>query len=289
MPFEDHFIILPVSDARPEHLNSRFEMFGMNVIVYHPDFEMDDAFGNVSLIDNEGLLFDQRLPLDTNDNGHVSYFYHEADEAIGICRNSHLFFGNPYPLCSVPFWLDVVINALLVAITAEKDKCFQLLNCQEPIPLSKFWADKLKFERGTLRLGSKDGCIDIDYILLRDALDTSMKLEFESPKGPNEIIYVTGSIFAYYGNDVLDGCDESSKDRYRAVLFHADVGFELMVGQQELKKSVMAVPADGCLMIEAVIFDVKAGKYVSNGPQELRPGPTFTSSGICLGKMAVSI
>nr|GEW94849.1 arginine--tRNA ligase, chloroplastic/mitochondrial [Tanacetum cinerariifolium] len=159
-PFEDHFIPLPVSDARPEHFNSRFEMFGMNVIVYHPDFEMGDVYGNVSLIDKEGLLFDQRLALDKNDNGHVSYFYHELDEAIGICRNSDLFFGNPSPPC-----------------------------------------------------------------------------------------------------------------RYKAVLFHADVGFELKVGQQELKKSVMAVPADGCLMIEAVIFDVKAGKYVLNGTQELHPGP----------------
>ncbi|GJZ64639.1 arginine--tRNA ligase, chloroplastic/mitochondrial, partial [Tanacetum coccineum] len=231
---------LNLETYRPEHLNSRFEMFGMNVIVYHLDFEI----------------------------GHVF-----ADKAISICRNLDLFFGNPSPPCSVTFWLDIEINALLVAITTEKNKCFQLLNCQEPITLSKFWADKLKFERGTLRLGSKGGYIDIDYILFRDALDTSMKLEFEPPKGPNEITYVTRSIFAYYDNGVLDGCDESSKDRYKAVLFHVDVGFELKVDQQELKKSVMVIPADSCLMIEAVIFDVKAGKNVSNGQQELRPGP----------------
>nr|GEY34269.1 arginine--tRNA ligase, chloroplastic/mitochondrial [Tanacetum cinerariifolium] len=92
-------------------------------------------------------------------------------------------------------------------------------------------------------------------------------------KGPHEITYVTGSILAYYGNGVLDGCDELTKRCYKAVLFHADVGFELKVGQQELKKSIMAVPADGYLMIEAVIFDVKAGKYVFNGTQELHPGP----------------
>lgn len=92
---------------------------------------MGDVSGNVSLIDKDGLLSDGRLPLDENENGHVSYFHHDWDDAIGITNNSQLLFGNPTPLCSVPFSSVIEINVLLYAITAGKDQCFQICNCTQ--------------------------------------------------------------------------------------------------------------------------------------------------------------
>ncbi|PWA60245.1 arginine--tRNA ligase, chloroplastic/mitochondrial [Artemisia annua] len=269
-PIEDHFIPSHFSDARHKDLNPRFELFGMNVMVSHSDFRKGDVFGNVSLIDKDGLLADGRLPLDENENGHVSYFHHDWDDAIPITNNAELSFGNPTPLCSVPFSMVIEINVLLFAITAGKDQCFQICNCTQPIPLSKFWEDGLDFMRSTVALKSKDGCIEIDYIMLRDAVDATMSLSFVLPKDLDKTPHVTGQICAYYGDHVLDDCDDDTRRRFKAILFQAD-DFELTVGPLELQKSVLAVPANGRLMVEAIIFDVKAEKYVLNETYELCP------------------
>lgn len=255
---------------RSENLNPRFELFCMNVHVSHSAFKKGYVFGNVSLIDTDGLQADRRLPLDNNDHGHVSYFYHDWNDTIGICNNAYLFFGNPSPRGSVSFSSVIEIYALLFATTLEKDKCFQICDCQTSIDLSKFWADGLNYKRSTLTIESKDGCILIDYIMLRDAVDTTMALSFESPNDPLIEAPVSGHIFAYYGDGVLHDCDDFRKRCYKAVVFHADRKSVVKVGPLPLKKSVLAVPANGCLVIEAIFVDVKSGKIILKRKREFR-------------------
>ncbi|GJW74755.1 arginine--tRNA ligase, chloroplastic/mitochondrial [Tanacetum coccineum] len=255
-------------DTLPKNLNPRFELFCMNVHISHSSFKKGYVFGNVSLKDTDGLVSDRRLPVDKNDHGHVSYFYHDWNDKIGICNNAYLFFGNPSPRGSVSFSSVIEIYAILYATTLEKDKCFQICKCQTPIDLSKFWAEGLNYKRSTLTIESKDGCILIDYIMLRDAVDTAMELRFESPDDPLIKAPVSGHIFAYYGDGVLDDCDDFRQHCYKAVVFHADGNSAVEVGPLTLKRSVLAVPANGYLMIEALFVDVNSGKIVFKRKKE---------------------
>ncbi|GKC62150.1 hypothetical protein Tco_1089748 [Tanacetum coccineum] len=267
-------IPLTVSDAnaRPKNLNPRFELFSMNVHVPHCAFKKGHVFGIVSLIDTDGLLSDQRLPLNKNDHGHVSYFYHDWDDAVGIGNNAYINFGNPSPPYSPPFSSVIELYVRLYATTLEKDKCFQICKRKFPIDLSKFWADKRDYKRGTLNYEGKDGRILIDYIMLRDAVDTTMELSFESPHDRDLEASVFGHIFAYYSG-MLDDRDDFRQGCYKAILFQANADSTVKVGPVKLEKSVLAVPANGKLVIEALFLDVKTGEVILNKKSDLYPKP----------------
>ncbi|GJV17557.1 hypothetical protein Tco_1362880 [Tanacetum coccineum] len=181
-------------------------MFCMNIAVADSSFKKGSLHGIVSLVDVDGLLSNERLPLNRNDHGHVAYFYRE--------------------------WYDTIAN-----------KCFQMCNCLETIKLSEFWDEQLDHKRGTLPYKDNDGCIFIDYIALRDAVDVTI-------------------------DSLRRGC-------YKAVVFDAAEismaakdGSKLGVGPLPLQKSVMAVPVNGTLVLETRFYD-EFGKVV------LKKTPTF--------------
>lgn len=231
----------------------------MNVIVADDSFKKGKMHGIVSLVDADGLLSDERLPLNRNEHGHVAYFYREWYDMIGICNNAFVYFGSPSPCYIAPFSPALEIYVKLFVTTA--DKCFQMCNRQKPIDLSEIWVDNIDYKRGTLRFEGKNGCILIDYIALRDAVDATMKLSLESPKDPLLKACVSGCIFAYYG-DMLDGLEGLTKGCYKAIIFKAaEDGPKLDVGPLPLKKSVVAVPVNGTLVLEAHFFD-ESGKVI---------------------------
>nr|GEV63630.1 arginyl-tRNA synthetase, class Ic [Tanacetum cinerariifolium] len=186
----------PVSVVRPKNLNPRFEIFCMNVCVADVSFSKGDMHGIVSLVDTDGLLSDGRLPLDISENGHVAYFHREWYDSTGIRDNGYVYFETPSP----PH-LD----------------------------------DQLNYKRGTLEYEGDNGCISMDYIALRDAVDTTMKLSLESPGDP----FLRACHYLYSPQDVC----------------------ELEVGPLSLKKSVLAVPVNGTLVLEARFFD-KSGNVI---------------------------
>ncbi|GKE66242.1 hypothetical protein Tco_1520403, partial [Tanacetum coccineum] len=148
------------------------------------------------------------------------------------------------------------------------NKCFQMCHCQQPIDLSEMWAEQLKYKRGTLRYDSDNGCISMDYIALRDAVDTTMKLSLESPGDPFLKPCAFGCIFASYGN-MLDKLDDLRQCCYKAIIFKpGEDGCELKVGPLPLQKSVMAVPVNGTLVLEARFFD-EFGKLILNTKETL--------------------
>ncbi|GJZ47995.1 hypothetical protein Tco_0601827, partial [Tanacetum coccineum] len=227
--------IIPWPVARPKNINPRFEIFCMNVCVADSSFRMGDMHGIVSLVDTDGLLSDGRLPLNISENGHAAYFYREWYDSIDIRET---FFTTD-------------------------DKCVQMCLGQQPIDLSEMWNEPLNYMRGTLRYDSNNGCISMDYIALRDVVDTTMKLSLESPDDPLPKPCVFGCILASY-EEMLDNLDDLREGCYKDIIFKAgEDGRELKVGPLSLQKSVLAVPANGTLVLEARFFD-KSGNVILN-------------------------
>lgn len=213
-----------------------------------PTCKKGNVFGIVSLIDTDGLLADYRLPLnaDEHGSGSVVYFFREWYDAIRIRNTEVVHFGSPTPCHLVPFSSVIKIYTRFVVITAHK--CILMCNCSQPINLSDIWVNGVNLKRGTLQFKGNDGKIDMDYIALKDAVDVTIKLRLDV----SDVSY--GRISAYYGN-VLDQLDEFIRDRYKAVVFEAKSDSPINVGPFSLRKSVMAVPIDGMLVIEARFFD----------------------------------
>lgn len=264
--------------VRPIKLNPRFEMFSMNVHVKHSSFKMGDVFGIVSLIDTDGVLADTRLPLDENGNGHVSYYYRNWYEASSIKNDGIVHFGNPRPRYSAPFTSILEVYLRLYATTIERDQCFLLCMSTFPIDMSKFWAETLDYERSSLVFKGENATIGLEYIALRDAIDTSMELSFNSPHNPLLKASFKGHIFAYY-DGVLDGLDSLTQHGYKIVLLHdnSNSGLTVKDGPLPLQRSVLAVPANGALIIEALFFDVETGEVILRSKDKLDPKPKGSS------------
>ncbi|GJT73956.1 hypothetical protein Tco_1033242 [Tanacetum coccineum] len=110
----------------------------------------------------------------------------------------------------------------------------------------------------------------MDYVVLKDAADTTMELAFNS----DVLVRVSGSIMAYYGDDVLKDC--GFLGQYKALIFRTNSPHNELIGHQQLPlhKSALAVPANGCLKIEAFLMDVDSKKIIVNEMMEYcaRPG-----------------
>ena len=92
-----------------------------------------------------------------------------------------------------------------------------------------------------------------------------MDLKFNS----KERVQVDGYIVAYYGGDVLKDCD-NFLGQYNAVIFRTNQ--YALIGDQvlALHKSTLAVPANGCLKIEAFLMDVDSKEVIVDKTMEFR-------------------
>ncbi|GKD16492.1 hypothetical protein Tco_1205650 [Tanacetum coccineum] len=188
----------------------------MNVCVEDSSFRKGDMHEIVLLVDTDGLLSYGRLPLNVSENGHVAYFH--------------------------PFSSALEIYAKLFITTA--NKCFQMCQTQKPIDLWKMWAKQQNYKRGIRKYEGDNGCISMDFIVSRDAVDTTMKLSLKSPNDPLLKAGMFGYIFASYGN-MFDKLDDVRQGCYNAIIFKAGKdGHELIVGPLSVRKSVLAVPVN---------------------------------------------
>ncbi|GJY96640.1 arginine--tRNA ligase, chloroplastic/mitochondrial [Tanacetum coccineum] len=254
-----HIIPSSEADARPEILDSRFELFTMNVGVTHSNFDQGNIFGSVSVVDTYGSRPDGWIKLDVKDCCYVSYFNHEWYDSVGTYNGSYIPFGDPSCRHSIPFASSIEVQVLLHATSKKKDQCYLLCNSKDAADLSKFWDDKSEDTKcGTLKFDGKDGRILMDYIVIKHAIDTTMELTFDS-KVP---VRVCGSIMAYYGDDVLKDC--GFLGQYKALIFRTDPVHNTFIGHQQLPlhKSALAVPANGCLNIEAFLIDLESKKTI---------------------------
>ncbi|GKE60072.1 hypothetical protein Tco_1510439, partial [Tanacetum coccineum] len=270
------FIPWPVSHAKPE--NPRFEMFSMFVSIYS-HFQEGNLCGYIRVSNVYGLMPDGWVTSFTDDIGHVYYYTRPWCNSLRINNNSSIWFGNPSSCHAVAFSSSIEIHMHLVITTQKekdcKDACYEIYSEYER-KLSS-WEEDKKSKCDTLSYPSKDGLLQIHYILLRDAVDTTMEFRFESRVPNLNGFKVRGYVFSYYGDGVLGEKDDSMQMFYKAIIFKTDCACVLAGDKLQLERSVLSVPANGCLMIEAFLEDDKSGEVIVNVTYKYPAIPTSIS------------
>ncbi|GKB51820.1 hypothetical protein Tco_0902573, partial [Tanacetum coccineum] len=153
--------------------------------------------------------------------------------------------------------------------------------CEHEMNLLGFWKGEQSIKRGTFSVEGKDGCVSIFYVHLKDAVDTSMRLTCEALVGDPKVCV---HILAYYGGDVLDSCVGYEKESYKALVCHIEPSNKLKKGDLPLKKSVLAVPTNGVLMIEALLKDADSGEIIVNETRRYRAKREGVNNWLMKGK-----
>ncbi|GJT23046.1 hypothetical protein Tco_0892983 [Tanacetum coccineum] len=249
-----------LAKTRSKYLNSRFEIFSMTVDVADLTLDEYDIFGTVWVIDTLGARADGWTMSDENDCCFVTYFKREWHNPVGTFNGSCIPFGDPSCRRSVPVSSFVEVHVLVQVSSKNRDRYYKICYVPHVESFSDFWAGQGKVKSGTLQFSSNAGLVGLNYILLKEAVDASMELTFSSPSDVS--LQVCGSIMAYYGDGVVKD-DDGTLGQLKAVLFRTKKS-ELNGNQVplEMHKSVLAVPADGCLMTEAFLMDVKTKKVI---------------------------
>lgn len=134
---------------------------------------------------------------------------------------------------------------------------------------------------------SESGFIQIYYMLLKDAVDSKMELSFESSYSKG--LKVCGYISASYGKGVLDELKDADKEYHHALIFKAD-GMLVLPGKKlDLHKSVLAIPANGDLILEAHLKDAKSGETIMDKRDNRVTYSVVTNKGFRKWKIPVSV
>ncbi|GJV25586.1 hypothetical protein Tco_1378281, partial [Tanacetum coccineum] len=157
---------------------------------------------------------------------------------------------------------------LVQVLSKNRDRYYKICYVPHVESFSDFWAGQGKAKSGTLQFESKAGLVGLNYILLKEAVDASIELTFSSSSVVS--LQVCGQIIMYYGDGLVKD-DGGILGQLKAVLFRTGK-YELNGNQVplEMHKSVVAVPVDGCLMIEAFLMDVKTNKVIVDDMIEYR-------------------
>ncbi|PWA99248.1 AAA+ ATPase domain-containing protein [Artemisia annua] len=254
---------------------SRFELFTMRVFVAHPAFDKGSIFGKIWVNDENLARSDWTMAHD--DHCYVSYFDHEWHQPLNITYGSLIPFGDPSCRRSVPISNPLKVHVLLHAMSDDKQHCYLLFHGRNDEILSRKWYDMEQdaecpeAECGAMELESRVGTVLINYILLKNAVDALMELQFWSHKH-NVSVKIHGSIIAYYGEDLIK--DGDILGRYKAVIFRTtNFTSTERKGALPLHRSLLAVPANKCLTIKANLVDVTSGKnYVHEESYRAAPG-----------------
>ncbi|KAL6558655.1 hypothetical protein OROMI_019005 [Orobanche minor] len=274
LKFVDRFITPPfVSGARDPPRNSRFELFSVCPLVIDPEFEKGNMFGLISISDKYGSRSGGGSHLFEPDYPYVHLFNYEWCDPINMRNGRVVYLGNPSSHRSVPFSSSIEIRMELYVTTDIKESCFQLYNSKFKMNLSDIWDDKSNSKCGHYNVKGEDGKIRMHYILIKEAVDTAMEVSFIA----GNHCRVHGDIFAYYGgNSFSYDCPRGTKDCYMALLSSS----YLEDGPVSLKRSVMAVPNDASLIIEACLVDVDTNEVILSGCHEfMRPTKGCSSEG----------
>ncbi|GKC17653.1 hypothetical protein Tco_1014435 [Tanacetum coccineum] len=208
---------------------------------------------------------------DKKDCCFVSYFNREWHEPLSTFNGSCIPFGDPSCRHSVPVSSSIEFRVLIHASSKNKDQYYKICYCKHVQNLSKFWNGVPKGECGTLNFESDDGLVLLNYVILKEAVDASMELMFSSSS--DVPLQVCGSIMAYYGDGVVKD-DGGIIGQHKAVIFRTKKSE--LIGKQvplQLHKSALAVPANGCLKIEAYLKDVKSKKVIVDETMVYRASP----------------
>nr|GEX15712.1 arginine--tRNA ligase, chloroplastic/mitochondrial [Tanacetum cinerariifolium] len=176
------------TSPRP-HLTSHFEIFTMYIEVNHPNFKNLCLFGNISVSDTFGLRSDTWCDVDRNGCGHVAYFDGDWHNSIGIKDSSFLSLGDPASRHSVAFSSSSIEIGVHLWVTSKNDKendkevCYQLCDVNRGIELRGFWCGDRTLERSAFDAVVVNGSVSIYYFLMKEAVDTYIRLEYKPIDG----------------------------------------------------------------------------------------------------------
>ncbi|PWA93150.1 hypothetical protein CTI12_AA074390 [Artemisia annua] len=250
----------------------------MSVSVSDPDFDRSSIFGQLLLKDALGVRADgEWTRSDANDNCYVSCFNHEWYKPLDIGCDSLIPFGDPSCRRSVPIASSIEVDLRLHAMSEDKSLCYLIYHDKLVEPLSEFWGDGKKTMCGTLKFYSDIGRVHVNFILLKEVVDTSLSLTLSS----SDRVEICGSIFAYYGDVVEDDI----LGHYKTTIFTTKKF--VLDGEQvmsTLHRSSLAVLANGHLKIEALLMDVQSVKVPNIlGNQDGSIMSIYSASGATIG------
>ncbi|GJT52480.1 ribonuclease H-like domain-containing protein [Tanacetum coccineum] len=242
------------------NIRTRFEVFTTYLhITRDHDFEDGELFGCIQVSDYYGLLPDGWGVLLDPGPGHVSLLDHDWRHYVKIQNNGRLEIGNPSSRHSVPFSSSMRICMLLYATTENEDDFFQVCNLDSHLNFSPFLESDSEISRQYLVAEGDDGHMRMHFILLKDAVDATIKVKLGGISGRR----VCGEILAYYQK--CDYGDNLVESLYKASLFESFDGCDFKDGDVLLTRSLLAVPIKGSLVIEARLTDLASGDYILQG------------------------
>ncbi|GKA46197.1 hypothetical protein Tco_0738993 [Tanacetum coccineum] len=254
--------IAPLEVGNPPknpNIRTRFEVFTTYLHnTRDHDFKDGNLFGLIQVSDYYGLLPDGSGKQLNRGTRCVSLLSRHWRDSIEIRNNGRLEIGNPS--YSVPFSSYMKIGIVLYATTKNKDDFFEVCNHWSYLNFSPFLEKDSESSCESLVVGGDYGHTRMHYILLRDAVDATIKVKF----GRVSDRRVCGEILAYY--DQFDyGDDNLVKRFYKASLFESYDGSVLEDGDVPLTRSILAVPIKGSLIIEAHLTDFDSGDVILDG------------------------
>ncbi|GJR70009.1 hypothetical protein Tco_0016074, partial [Tanacetum coccineum] len=241
--------------------------------------EVSKVFGVISVSDKHGLVSDGGSHFFEPDFAHVSLFSHKWCDPIIPDDSGLVYLGNSNSGRSVLFSSSIEVRMELY-VAKDEDACYQVCNHKIEIDLSDFCDKKSESACGDLTISGEEGSTHLFYILLKDAIDASLEVKFQT-KTPGR--KVRGYVLSYYGDDFLIECQcpPSIKYHYMSLLFLPN--HDLDVGAIQLIKSLLAVPTKGSLVITAYLEDVKSGKVIMKNSCKFKSQPSGSSLGTISG------
>ncbi|GKB89229.1 hypothetical protein Tco_0961501 [Tanacetum coccineum] len=214
----------------------------------------------------------------------------------------NLGFLSPHNIyyCSIPFSTSIKIAAKLNVTTdpvddmkdsnayydyyrdkvpgEEYNDAFEVYNNCEVINFSDYFAKRPGGGSDSCTLKGRDGYLKLYYVALKYAVDAALEVAFESTSKETKVV---GRVMAYYGKNFDYG---SSPADYKAMLFETKQHDEVKPGKINLMRSVLPVPAQFSLIIDANLSDSISGDIILSGVYEFFvPADGSISRGVIKG------
>ncbi|PWA47052.1 60 kDa jasmonate-induced protein [Artemisia annua] len=214
-------------------------------------------------------------------------FNHKFNDSIAVHKLGSL---SPHCICycSIPFSTSVKIAAELYVTTDNAvdmnseheyiryfggasgasqiyNDVFEVCNDCAVINFSDYFAKRPNGGSSSYTLNGRDGCLKLYYVALKYVVDAALEIVFVAT---SEETKVAGRVMAYYGKIFDYGCSPAEVDDYKAMLFETEQPEVIKPGKINLMQSVLSVPAQFSLIIDANLSDSTSGAIILSGVYE---------------------
>ena len=149
--------------------------------------------------------------------------------------------------------------------TERFNDAFEVCNDCAVINFSENFAKRPNGGSGSYTLKGRDGHLKMYYVALKYAVDAALEVVFDAT---SEETKVAGRVMAYYGNNFDYGCSPAEEVDYKAMLFETEQNEVIKPGKINLLRSVLSVPAQFSLVIDAHLTDSISGAIILSGVYE---------------------